>query len=432
MRYSKDKAMARITRREATLGLAATVGSLASGEALAAPAREQRYDLVIAGGEVVDPSQGLRGRRDIAIRDGRIAAIEPAIPPARARRTLSAAGRIVAPGLIDLHAHVMPAEGTAGPALGARVALHGATTLVAAGDVGAGMIPELRRHIEALRPLRVVAFLDIARQRRPGVIVPEPANVDLDDIDAAAEALADNAGLLIGLKVRLTLSLVERHGVAPLLRAIRACERAGTGARVMCHMASIASADSIGRILDALRPGDILTGCFAATASVAGRRSGIAQDGRLLPAALAAKKRGVILDLGHGGAAFDFTVAEAAIAGGAGPDVLSADMHVLAMGLPGLPSLPSVMSTMLALGIPLDEVIAMATTAPARIVGGAPLLGTLQVGAPADATLLEAAEGAVEFVDTRGNRRQGKARLASAGTVVAGVPQRATYDAAIG
>ena len=155
----------------------------------------------------------------------------------------------------------------------------------------------------------------------------------------------------------------------------------------------------------------------------------IVQDGKLLPAALAAKQRGVVFDVGHGGGSFDYTVAEAAMAAGAGPDTISSDIHVYSGNTPGMPYLTWVMSKFLNMGLSLEQVVAMATTTPAKVINRAPKLGTLQRGAPADISLLEVVEGPVEFVDTRNNKRQGKVHLKPAGTVLAGVPFGRPYQA---
>ena len=149
----------------------------------------------------------------------------------------------------------------------------------------------------------------------------------------------------------------------------------------------------------------------------------------MLPAATAAKQRGVLFDVGHGGGSFDYTVAEAAMAAGAGPDTISSDIHVFSGNTPGMPYLTWVMSKFLNMGLSLEQVVTMATTAPAKIINRLPKHGTLQVGAPADLSLLEVVEGPVEFVDTRNNKRQGKVHIKPAGVVLAGVPHGRPYQA---
>jgi len=141
----------------------------------------------------------------------------------------------------------------------------------------------------------------------------------------------------------------------------------------------------------------------------------------LLPAALEAKRRGVVFDIGHGGGSFDYNIAEAAIAQGLLPDTISSDVHVFSGNTPGMPYLPWVMSKFLGMGFSLSEVVSMATQVPARVIGRVPKHGTLQIGAPADLSVFELVEGTVEFVDTRNNKRKGNMVLRPSGTIVAGV-----------
>jgi dihydroorotase len=183
------------------------------------------------------------------------------------------------------------------------------------------------------------------------------------------------------------------------------------------------------QILDLMRPGDVLTHCYSGAPNVAGEGTNIVQDGKLLPAALAAKRRGVVFDVGHGGGSFDYTVAEAAIAQGCPPDTISSDIHVFSGNTPGMPYLPWVMSKFLNMGFTLEQVVTMATATPARVIGRVPKLGTLQQGAPADLAMFEVVEGPVSFVDTRNNKRDGKVYLKPSGTVAAGVAFGRPYQA---
>jgi dihydroorotase len=182
-------------------------------------------------------------------------------------------------------------------------------------------------------------------------------------------------------------------------------------------------------ILNLLRPGDVLTHAYSGAPNIAGAFTNIVQDGKLLPAALAAKQRGVIFDVGHGGGSFDFTVAEIAIPGGCTPDTISSDIHVFSGNSPGVPFLPNVMSKFMAMGFSLEQVVTMTTSAPAKIINRAPKIGTLQVGAPGDVAVMELVEGPVTFVDTRNNKRDGKVFLKPAQTVINGVPFGRPYQA---
>ena len=172
----------------------------------------------------------------------------------------------------------------------------------------------------------------------------------------------------------------------------------------------------------------MLTHAYSGAPNIGGAFTNIVQDGKLLPAALAAKQRGVMFDVGHGGGSFDFTVAEVAIPGGCTPDTISSDIHVFSGNSPGMPYLPNVMSKFMPLGYTLEQVVAMATTAPAKIINRAPKIGTLQIGAPGDVAIMELVEGPTTFVDTRNNKREGKLLLKPVQTVINGVPFGRPYQ----
>ena len=413
-------------RLVAGMGAAFATGIIGS-MARAAMGPGDKFDLVIKGGEVLDPSQGLRGKLDIGMRYGRIEALEADIPTARANRVMNAAGRIVVPGLIDLHAHVF----TSGIGIPADelVLYQGTTTAVSAGDAGASTFATYRRYATAQSRTRIFAFVHIANIGLSAFPVGELFNIDFAQTEAAAKTLAENADFAIGIKVRMSQNVIARHGIEPLKRAIRACELAGTNGRVMCHIGGVETVDLMSLILQTLRPGDILTHCYSGAPNDEGKFTNIIQDGRLLPAALDAKKRGVLFDVGHGGGSFDYTVAEAAIAQGCPPDTISSDIHVYSGNSAGQPYLTNVMSKFLNLGYSLEQVVTMVTANPAKIINRIPKHGTLQIGAPADATLLDVVNGPVEFVDTRGNKRQGKVLIRPTNTVIAGVAFGQPYQA---
>jgi dihydroorotase len=417
--------MPAISRRELLAGAAAS--------ALAIPARaamgpNDKFDLVIKGGDVLDPSQALRGRRDIGIRYGVIEALEADIPAARALRVLDAGGRLVTPGLIDLHCHVYPYGSGLGIPADELVPHQCTTTCVSAGDAGANTIAGFRRYIVAQTRTRLYAFVHIANMGLSPFPVAELINLDYAQVETAARAVAENADIAIGIKVRMSENVIAKHGLEPLRRAIAACEMAGTGGKVMCHIGGVETRELMAQILDTLRAGDILTHAYTGAPNVGGAFTNIVQDGRLIPAALAAKRRGVIFDVGHGGGSFDYTIAEAAIAQGCPPDTISSDIHVASGNSPGMPYLTWVMSKFLGLGFPLDQVVAMATANPAKIINRQPKLGTLQIGAPGDVAIMELIEGPVSFVDTRNNRREGRLQLKPVQTVTAGIPFGRPYN----
>jgi dihydroorotase len=420
--------MLKLSRRDFLISSSA-LALAATTPALGAMGPNDKFDLVIKGGDVLDPSQTLRGKRDIGIRFGKIEAVEGDIPAARAVRVLNADGKLVTPGLVDLHCHVYPYGSAIGIPADELIPQQCTTTCVSAGDAGANNFAAFRRHIVAQTRTRLYAFVHIANIGLAGFPTAELYNIDFAQTDAAAKAIAENSDMVLGAKVRMSENVIAKHGVEPLKRAIAACEQAGDGMKVMCHIGGVETRQLMSQILDLLRPGDILTHCYSGFPNIAGDFTNIVQDGKLLPAALAAKQRGVIFDIGHGGGSFDYTVAEAAIAQGTPPDTISSDIHVFSGNTPGMPYLTWVMSKFMGLGFTLEQVVTMATINPAKVINRAPKLGTLQVGAPGDVAIMELVEGSVSFVDTRNNKRDGKAYLKPVQTVTAGVPFGRPYNA---
>jgi len=373
-----------------------------------------KFDLVIAGGEVLDPSQRLRGKRDIGIKNGQIAAVAPSIAADRSVQRIDAGGKLVTPGLIDLHTHLCPHLGIGLPA-DELVGITATTTAVSAGDAGAYTFGNFRHGVVPQSRTRLFGFIHISTIGLAGGLAPgEMLNIDYANVEACTKAVAENADLVLGVKVRITDSVVGQNGIEPLRRALRAAEMAGRPFRVMCHIG--AAPGSLSDLLDLLRPGDILTHAYS------GAGNNTVQNGQLLPAALRAKQRGVIVDVGHGGGSFDYTVCEPAMAQGFTPDTISSDIHAVSINTPGYPTLPWVMSKFLNMGLPLEDVVAKATVEPAKVIGRVPGLGTLLVGAPADVSIFDLIDGPVEFVDTRNNKRGGNKKLVPALTVRGGRP----------
>src|SRR5690349_5920944 len=421
--------MSALSRRDflALSASAAAVGLAAPARAAMGP--NDKYDLVIRGGEVLDPSQSLRARRDIGIRWGMIETVQETIPAERGLKSIDASGKLVMPGLVDLHCHVYPYGSAIGIPADELVQFQGTTTVVSAGDAGVNNLAALRRFIVAQTRARIYAFLHIANNGLSAFPVAELYNIDNAQMEACAMALAENQDFLLGVKVRMSENVIFKHGLEPLKRGIQACERCGWPAKMMVHIGGVETKELMNDILNLLRPGDVLTHCYTGFPNMSGAGTNIVQDGKLLPAALAAKQRGVLFDVGHGGGSFDFTVAEVAIPGGCTPDTISSDIHVFSGNSPGMPYLPNVMSKFIAMGSSLEQVVAMATTAPAKIINRAPKIGTLQVGAPGDVAIMELVEGPVTFVDTRNNKRDGKMYLKPVQTVMNGVPFGRPYQA---
>ncbi|MCC8940017.1 amidohydrolase/deacetylase family metallohydrolase [Bradyrhizobium sp. Arg68] len=420
--------MSGFSRRDFLKVTGSAAAAAIAGPAAAAMGPNDKFDLVIKGGDVIDPSQSLRGKRDIGIRWGVIEAIDNEIAADRAARTIDASGKLVMPGLVDLHCHVYPYGSAIGIPADELVQFQGTTTVVSAGDAGVNNLAALRRYIVAQSRARIYAFVHIANNGLSAFPVAELYNIDNAQVEACAMALAENPDFLIGVKVRMSENVIFKHGLEPLKRGIQACEMCGWPARMMVHIGGVETKELMSDILDLLRPGDILTHAYSGAPNMSGAFTNIVQEGRLLPAALAAKQRGVLFDVGHGGGSFDFTVAEIAIPGGCTPDTISSDIHVFSGNSPGIPFLPNVMSKFLAMGSSLEQVVAMATSGPARIINRTPKLGTLQRGAPADVAIMDLVEGPVSFVDTRNNKRDGNLQLKPVQTVINGVPFGRPYQ----
>ena len=419
-----------VSRRELIAsGFAAGAVGILGSRALGQVGPGDKFDLLIKNADVLDPSQSLRGKRDIGIRFGTIQAMEAEIPPERALKVYDAGGKLATPGLIDLHTHVYPYASAIGIPADELIPFQGTTTCVSAGDAGANNFAAFRRYIVGQTRTRLYAFIHIANTGLTPFPVAELYNIDNAQVDIAARALAENADIAIGIKVRMSENIVFKHGLEPLKRAIEATVKSGTGGKVMCHIGGVASVEIMSGILELLRPGDILTHAYSGFPNLAGVLTNIVQDGKVLPAAADAKKRGVVFDVGHGGGSFDYTVAEAAIQQGCGPEVISSDVHVYSANTPGMPYLPWVMSKFIGLGYTLEQVVAMATINPAKIINRQPKLGTLQIGAPGDVSIMEMVEGPVSFVDTKNNKREGKIFLKPVQTIIGGIAFGRPYSA---
>jgi dihydroorotase len=253
------------------------------GSALAAMGPNDKFDLVIKGGEVLDPSQNLRAKRDIGIRWGMIEAVEPDIPADRALGVLSASGKLVCPGLVDLHAHVYPYGSAMGIPADELLTFQGTTTMVSAGDAGANNFAGFRRFIVGQTRTRLYAFVHIANIGLTPFPLPELYNIDYAVVDACAKTIAENSDIAIGVKVRMSENVIASNGLEPLRRSIQAAQQAGGGARVMCHIGGVETVRLMSDILDLLRPGDILTHAYSGAPNNAGAFTNIVQDCRRRP-----------------------------------------------------------------------------------------------------------------------------------------------------
>ena len=378
----------------------------ASGALLFADLRKTRaatYDVVIKGGRVIDPSAGLDAVRDVAIANGKIVAVEPEIP-GDATQKIDARGRIIAPGLIDIHTHAGRSKD--GPPL---LLQDGVTGWVDAGSAGADNIDQIAT-VARTAPQTGRVLVNIART---GVVSP---GGELHDMNAANVALAQGAiarhrDVVVGVKARLSENVADTNDLEALRRAQEAA--APFNVPVMIHIGQ--SFSPMRAILPLLKRGDIVTHMYAPAPN------GILDDqGRLFPDVAAARRRGVIFDFGNGVADhFDWATVERATKQGFWPDTMSTDWNVMSKTT-GVIDFPNVMSKFIMFGMPLSHIIACATVNAARVFPSFDDRGTLNVGAPADVTILELREGTFEFLDNYKGTRAGQQRLFPAGTVLAG------------
>src|SRR3984893_479048 len=253
--------MSELSRRHFLAGTAAA--ALSTSTAMAAMGPNDKFDLVIKGGDVLDPSQSLRGKRDIGIRWGVIEPVEPEIPAARAAKTIDASGKLVTPGLVDLHCHVYPYGSAIGIPADELVQFQGTTTVVSAGDGRVDNPAALRRYSVAKSRTRMYALLHIANNGLSAFPVAELYNIDNAQVEACAMALAENPDFLIGVKVRMSENIIFKHGIEPLKRGIQAGEMCGWPAKMMVHIGGVETKELMSQILDLLRPGDVLTHSYS-------------------------------------------------------------------------------------------------------------------------------------------------------------------------
>jgi len=361
-------------------------------------------DLLIRGGTMIDPAGGRHERADVAVTDGRIAAVGPALSSAEATEVIEAAGAFVVPGLVDLHVHVYWGVADLSIEPGPNDLARGATTIVDAGSAGANTFPGFRRYVIEPFPGRILAFLNISAS---GQIDPE-----LGELHDLRFAMVDRANpdLIVGMKIRVSEMLAGENGLTGLDRALEAGRELGLP--TMVHIGG--SVAPIEEILGRLASGDIVTHALT------GWEPGIiTSNGRVVAAAREARARGVRFDVGHGAGSFTWATAEAALADGFRPDTISSDLHRFNVDGP-VHDLVTTLSKFLHLGLSLPEVIAMATTAPADALGRAGEIGTLAVGAIADVAVLRLVEEPVVLTDSAGVTLTAPARLVAETTIRAG------------
>ncbi len=378
---------------------------------------QPQYDLLLKGGHVIDPKNKINAPRDLAIKDGKVAAVAANIPAAQARKVVSVAGLYVVPGLIDLHAHVY--AGSQGKALaGGESSIYpdafalrvGVTTVVDAGSSGRHNFAHFKETVIDRARTRVLALLNIGGAGMPG----DSHEQNVGDMDAkAAAALAQaNPDIIVGFKVA--------HYAGPDWTPVERGVEAGTIAKlpVMIDFGEFRTERPFqDLVLKKLRAGDIYTHCFYAPVPY------FDGAGKLLPYLREARKRGVLFDVGHGGAAFEFRQAVPAVKQGFPPDSISTDVHSGSINS-GMKDQLNVMSKFLNMGLPLDDIIYRSTWNPARIIHREQL-GHLSVGAIADVAVLRVDKGQYGFVDSYGAKMDGTQNLVNELTVASG---KVVYD----
>jgi dihydroorotase len=387
-----------LNRRQFFSAAAAGAAMLARGtKAFAA-----KYDLIIKGGRVIDPSVRLDAVRDVAVSGGRIAAVETAITD-DAAATVDARGKLVVPGLLDIHTHC--GRFPTGPGL---VLQDGVTGWVDAGSQGADRIGETIA-IARTSPQQGRVLLNIGRAG----ILPEGDTMDLAraDVAAAREAISKNLDFVVGVKARLSRDVAGQNDYEVLRRAQEVAT--SFNLPVMIHMGQTIS--PLGKLVDLLKRGDIVTHLFAPPPN-----SIIDESGHILPEVLAARRRGVWFDVGNGQTGhMRWDNITAIMKAGFWPDTFSTDWNLNAHET-GVIDLPNCMSKLFGYGMSVSEAIRRATFNASRIFPFLSDRGTLNVGAPADVAVLELRKGNFEFLDNFKNKITGHQRLFPSATVLGG------------
>jgi dihydroorotase len=371
--------------------------------AMATSAIAQQYDLLLQDGHVIDARNNINAVRDVAIKDGKVAAVAAHIDPASALKTVNVAGLYVTPGLIDIHAHVYAGTGERGSYAGDNSLYPdgytfrvGVTTVGDAGCAGWRNFEDFKAKIIDRSKTRILVFLNIVGNGMRGGRFEN----DLADMDPApaAEMAMKHKGLIVGIKTA--------HYTGPEWTPVENAVAAGTkaGIPVMVDFGNDHAERPLADLVTKkLRPGDIYTHCYS------GLRHELTEDGKVNPGMIEGRKRGVIFDVGHGGGSFAWRIAVPAMKQGFIPDSISTDLHIGSMNA-GMKDMLNVMSKFLAMGMSMNEVIRRSTWNPAREIHHEEL-GNLSVGSPADVTVLKLENGKFGFTDMYGARLTGSQKL---------------------
>ena len=377
---------------------------------------KQEFDLLLKGGRIIDPDQGLDETQDIVFSRGKVVAIGSSFDSNRAQQVIDVNGFLVVPGLIDLHTHVY----WGGTALSVQAdplcMRSGVTTFVDTGSAGAGNFHGFKAFIINQARARILSFLHIAypgipclgRELGKEFIVPLTDPL-LFNVGAAKRVALENPNEIVGIKVRAGVGS-DGPSLQPVYMARNVAERIGKP--MMVHLGG--PPPQIETILPLMRPGDIVTHSFRPYPN-----SIINENGQPILEVLEAKERGVILDVGHGAGGFSFNIARAALASGLAPNVISTDVHVNSINGPVF-DLPTTLSKFLALGMSLSEVIAASTLNPAKAIGWDDRIGHLKPGAFGDATVLELKDEVITLSDSVGEMLNAEKVLRHIATIIDG------------
>jgi dihydroorotase len=364
---------------------------------------QQKYDLLLKGGQLIDARNNISAVRDLAIADGKVAAVAANINPAEALKVVDVSGFYVTPGLVDIHVHVYAGTGEPGSYAGDNslypdgfTLRSGVTTVVDAGSSGWRNFGDFKDRIIDRSRTRVLAFVNIVGAGMRG----EQFEQNLADMDAKATAdmALRHKGLIVGVKTA--------HYAGPEWTPVERAVEAGTQAHipVMVDFGNNRPERPMAELVTRkLRPGDIYTHAYS------GLRNELDDSGRVNPGMLEGRMRGVIFDVGHGGGSFAWRIAVPAIKEGFRPDSISTDLHIASMNS-GMKDMLNVMDKFLAMGMSLDDVVRWSTWNPAREIKHEEL-GHLSVGAAADIAVLRLETGSFGFVDSYGARLRGTRKL---------------------
>jgi dihydroorotase len=364
----------------------------------------QRYDLVLHGGHVLDPANGIDAVTDVAVIGTKIAAVQANIPASEAKKFVDASGLYVVPGLIDLHAHVFGYEGAIFPDDTALPA--GTTTVVDAGGSGWRTFDEFRGAVITKSKTRVLALINIVGKGMVGSAAE--SNTEDMDPERTAAAIKANRDFIVGIKT----AHFGGTGWTAIDRAVAAGRLAEVPVMVDDRIQTNTGRTTREKLLDHLRPGDIHTHMYNdRQIELIDRFSGKVQ-----PYMLEARRRGVLFDLGHGSGSFLWPVASRAMAAGFMPDTISTDLHSSSIMGPQS-DMPNCISKLMYLGMSLPDAVRRSTVSPAKEIGRFPEIGTMGVGRTADIAVLREENGVFALKDAWGVKRLAPKRIRAVMTI---------------